>query len=126
MIIASFGASAFIVFARPHAETSKPRNLIGGYIVGIFVGAAVHYATVLPIEHDVAVWVLHIVSGAAAVGISMFLMAVTETEHAPAAGIALGFVLNDWTFSTILFVVLGITVISVFHRLMRPRMMDLL
>jgi len=126
MIIASFGASAFIVFTRPNAGTSSPRYLIGGYVIGIVVGVAVHYATFLPVEHDVTARALHIISGAAAVGISMFLMAVTETEHAPAAGISLGLVLNDWTFPTILFVVLGITVISGLHRIMKPRMMDLI
>jgi CBS-domain-containing membrane protein len=38
VIIASIGATAFIVFAMPDSITAKPRNVVGGHLVGLFCG----------------------------------------------------------------------------------------
>jgi len=38
-----------------------------------------------------------VIFGAISVGFSVFIMAVINTEHAPAAGIALGLVINGIT-----------------------------
>ena len=38
VIIASIGATAFIVFAMPKALTANARNVIGGHVVGLFWG----------------------------------------------------------------------------------------
>ena len=38
VIIAALGSSTFIAFTMPKAEVSKPRIMIGGYIVGIVAG----------------------------------------------------------------------------------------
>lgn len=37
-IIASIGASAFIVFTAPNSFTSKARSLFGGYLIGSVTG----------------------------------------------------------------------------------------
>ena len=37
-LITALGASAFIVFTMPSQYSSDPRRLIGGYVVGLFVG----------------------------------------------------------------------------------------
>ena len=39
VIIASIGATTFIVFAMPKSITAKPRNVIGGHIVGLISGS---------------------------------------------------------------------------------------
>jgi len=39
VIIASIGASAFIVFAMPKNIIAKTRNVVGGHIVGLVSGA---------------------------------------------------------------------------------------
>src|SRR5512136_460724 len=38
VIIASLGATAFIVFAMPDSLMAQPRNVIGGHLVGLFWG----------------------------------------------------------------------------------------
>jgi CBS-domain-containing membrane protein len=43
-IIASIGASSFLVFAAPEAYSSRPRSLIGGYCVGILTGVICAFA----------------------------------------------------------------------------------
>ncbi len=126
VIIASFGASCFIAFTMPHKESSRPRYLIGGYFIGVIVGCLIHCATILPIDHYLTQKVLHIIAGGTAVALAMFLMTVTNTEHAPATSIALGLVINDWTFQTVVFIMLGIIAISVIQKLLKGWMIDLL
>ena len=60
------------------------------------------------------------------VGISILIMVVTDTEHPPAAGTALGLVITDWTVATVLFVILGALTLSTIHMLLRPRLQNLL
>jgi hypothetical protein len=56
----------------------------------------------------------------------MFVMTAFDAEHPPAAGIALGFVLNEWTFMMVVLVLAGIIVISAVQRILKPRMINLL
>lgn len=128
VIIAALGASSFIAFTMPRAQISRPRFLIGGYLFGIIAGVLCHYlSTWLPL----AQW--HVVQefsnelfGALSVGLAIFLMVVTDTEHPPAAGLALGFVLNDWNYFTVIVVVVGIVSLSAIKALLKPVLMDLL
>jgi CBS-domain-containing membrane protein len=60
------------------------------------------------------------------VGLSILLMVLTNTEHAPAAGTALGLVVGGWAPSAILFVLLGAVILSAVHMLLRPHLTNLL
>jgi len=44
-IIASLGATTFIIFAMPEYTTAQPRKVIGGHIIGIIVGVFCFYIT---------------------------------------------------------------------------------
>jgi len=128
VLIASLGATAFISFTMPHVESSKPRYLIGGYAIGIVVGVAVSVVVGwIQIEHGVGMERFIVVSGAAiATGLAMFFMVVTDTEHPPAAAVALGFVLNSWDLRAIVVVLIGVTCISMLKEAYKHRMMNLL
>ena len=126
-IIASLGATAFIVFATPKSYPSLPRPLIGGYIVGIFVGSLCYLLStsswilaLVPTQK-----LLHLIFGSLAVGISIFLMVITDTEHPPAAGIALGLVINEWDYRTIIFIISGVLVLFLIKILLRSVLVDL-
>ena len=41
IMVASLGATAFIVFAMPKSITAKPRNIVGGYLIGILAGTLI-------------------------------------------------------------------------------------
>lgn len=129
-VIASLGASCFIVFALPHIRASHPRFLIGGYVVGILVGSLCYWLrciTPLPEELGLIANVPQIVFGAAAVGLAMFVMVVTDSEHPPAAGLALGFVmLSEWRWLAPLAVLAGIAVLCVVKTLLKPVLRNLL
>lgn len=98
VIVASIGATSFIIFTMPHTNGAKPRYILGGYAVGTIVGVLAHEIILLSFGAS-----LNIV-GALAVGLAMFLMVTTNTEHPPAAALALGVAINGYTFGTIIFV----------------------
>ena len=56
----------------------------------------------------------------------ILLMVVTRTEHPPAAALALGLVLNEWSPLTLLVVISGVVGLSMCKRLVLPILMDLL
>jgi CBS-domain-containing membrane protein len=127
VLIAALGASTFIAFAVPRSLQSEPRYMIGGYLVGILVGssigtlsASIHYSDI------VTAHVAMIVFGALATGLAMFVMVITKTEHPPAAALALGLVLNEWDFLTLVVVIVGVIVLTICKRLVLPILMDLM
>jgi len=67
-----------------------------------------------------------IVFGAIAVGLSIFIMAVTNTEHPPAAGIALGLLINKWDWMTIIFILFAISWLTGVRKILNPYLMDLI
>ena len=127
VLIAALGATTFIAFAVPRSLHSSPRCLIGGYVIGVIAGTSM--AT---IEHSIALQeylsphASMILFGALAMGLAMFLMVITKTEHPPAAALALGLVLNEWSALTIVVIIAGVIAISIIKRLVLPLLMDLL
>ena len=126
VLISAFGASAFICFTMPHVRSSGSRYLIGGYIVGTVVGGFISIIATslnpsfLPIETT------QIIFGAIATGLAIFFMVITDTEHPPAAALALGYVLNEWNLPTVAAILAGIVVISLMKELMKKHLIDLL
>ncbi len=92
--------------------------MLGGHLIALVVGGA---ASAL----DPVAAFSFSVQGALAVGVSIFLMAATNTEHAPAAGTALGVVAHGLSWSLALFLVTSIVALVVIHRLLRPWLRDL-
>ncbi|KYK21749.1 hypothetical protein AYK24_03050 [Thermoplasmatales archaeon SG8-52-4] len=127
-IITALGASTFIVFVMPTQYSSDPRRLIGGYFVGLIVGFIfflVSKSEILNpfIENQTT---LLVIIGALSVGTSLFIMAVTNTEHAPAAGIALGLVINRWDYVTIIFIIIAIIWLASVRIILKKYLMDLI
>jgi len=52
-------------------------------------------------------------------------MSITNTEHPPAAGTALGITIQGWTYSTILVILTTILLLSLFKYLQKPWLKDL-
>ncbi len=126
VLIASLGASAFIAFAVPQSLNSAPRNLVGGYVVGVTVGMAMSglYHVLEPLNLSISP-ILPIICGALATGIAMFAMVLTRTEHPPAAALALGLVFNEWDATTVVVILLAIIALSAFKQVARPMLRDL-
>jgi CBS-domain-containing membrane protein len=118
VIVASIGATAFIVFTMPNNITAQSRNVIGGHLIGLFYGFLFSF-----IPHSALIFSILIYS--LAVGASIFTMVVTDTEHPPAAGTALGVVITGIRLDVLITVVLSIIILSLIHRFFKPYLRDL-
>ena len=63
---------------------------------------------------------------ALSVGTGMFAMAITNTEHPPAAGTALGLVIHGWSWSAVVFILSSALALSLMRLALRPRLINLL
>ena len=126
-IVAALGSTAFIVFAMPHSLTARPRRLIGGHVVGLMAGTFCHYAFLAgPLGKLLTRWEFTtLFIYALAVGLSIFLMTITNTEHPPAAGTALGIVAHEWSCEVVIFLILAVIILAIVRRLLMSRLKDL-
>ena len=62
---------------------------------------------------------------ALAIALAMFLMAVTNTEHPPAAATSIGLLTAGWSWATILFVLIFAGLLAVIHYVLRRYLVDL-
>lgn len=127
-ILASMGATIFIVFTMPDAYVSSPRALIGGYLVGILTGIICSFLYSLDISKMLSItdYQANISLAAFAVGLSIFVMISTDTEHPPASGLALGLVINEWDFLTVVLLIVLILSLTVIKKMLSPFLVDLL
>ena len=126
-IVAALGASSFIVFAMPKSIAAQPRRLIGGHIVGLACGTLCHYALLTgPLEELAGNWeYMPWLAAAIAVGLSIFIMPITDTEHPPAASTALGVAIYTWSYQVVIFVLLFSIVLALIRRVLRGYLRDL-
>ena len=128
VVIASIGASLFMIFAVPHKNISRSKYVLGGYAVGCLVGVLC-----FALEHTdfVANSILLYnyedeLFGALAVGLTMFLMVVFQVEHPPAAAFSLGLVLHPWTWMTVIVTFFALTLALAYRQVCRHWMIDLI
>ncbi len=128
VVVVAIASTVFIVFIMPRSRAAGPRRVLGGHAIALgigtvffllhltdFVGGGLYSRTHLGVD----------ALGAVAMGLCILLMVLTRMEHPPAAGTALGLVMEDWTWSAVLFVVIGAIALSAVHIALRRRMVDL-
>lgn len=127
VIATSLGGSAFIIFTMPHSVTAQPRKLIGGHIVGLISGALLYYIFFVgPLGELSADWrLVTVLAYALAVGLCIFLMTITNTEHTPAVATALGIVSDGWSYQLVISVLLFAVILAIVRRLLHRRLKDL-
>jgi CBS-domain-containing membrane protein len=117
ILVASVGSTVFILFAIPYNVTAKARNTIGSHTICGLIGSS---CAILPLTAPLVPlkWSL-------AVGVAIFAMVVTDTEHPPSAGTALAFAISGWDLITYLRLVLLVVGVWIGALLFRPWMRDL-
>jgi CBS-domain-containing membrane protein len=123
-LVAALGATTFMTFTMPHRMSTRARYVVGGYIAGIVAGVLCKLVLLgfMAGHGDTGLAAM----GAVAVGAAGLLMVSTNTEHPPAAGIALGLVLQPWTYPTVRFVLASAVFLSIAKHFLKPIMIDLL
>lgn len=118
VIIASIGATAFIIFAMPASITAQPRNVIGGQLVGLLFGVLFSLFPHSVLMYSITVYSL-------AVGASIFTMVVIDTEHPPAAGTALGVAITGISWDVFIAISLSVILLCLIHVFFKPYIRDL-
>ena len=122
VIIASIGATTFIVFAMPNNVIAKPRNLIGGHLVGLACGIV---CSLIPNPAFIHPTIAHSLVYALAVGLSIFIMVVIDTEHPPASATALGVAIKGFSVNVTVALIASIVILALIHRLFKRHLRDL-
>ena len=126
VIVAALGATAFVVFAMPKNVTAQPRNVIGGHLVGVISGGA---CAIIFLSFGDNSDFIHIIAASASVGVAIFIMVVTDTEHPPGCSTALGLVvdlsepIDVARFGA--FILISATIIATVKHALDPRLKDL-
>lgn len=137
-LAAGLASSVIILFMHPSSRAATPRALVGGHMLALGVGSGLSllfFSTdgVSVLEHITlvekgmpiieGVGLLRVLPLAASVGILIVMMAVTDTEHPPAAGTVLGVASRAWDLHTtaviIGAIVLLVCIKVVLHRYLR-------
>ncbi|OBZ84631.1 hypothetical protein A0J61_07321 [Choanephora cucurbitarum] len=92
IIIASFGATAVLVYGVIDSPLAQPRNVIGGHIVGALSGAIISQLFLgikQTWESESQRLAVQWVGGATAMALSLNIMQITKTVHPPGGATAL-------------------------------------
>jgi CBS-domain-containing membrane protein len=120
-------STAFLVFVNPSAVMAQPRRILGGHLDGAVVGVtfAILIYGVLPASMLDSAAIRDMLS-AFAVGIAILTMALTNTEHAPAAGTTLGLVIQQGTLEAGPVVVFAALILAIIRVSLERWLRDLL
>ena len=129
--ISAIASSAFIVFALCDSQVAQTRRLIGGYCISMLIGFVCH---IIVFQLDfVGLQSMSLIKeygvdlmGALAVGLAVLLMSIFDMEHPPAAGFALGLVLEPWNAVSLAVVALALVILAIAQRIFRSMSISLL
>ena len=126
-IAAGLASSVVGVFIAPSNPAARIRSVVGGHAVALGLGSL--FAVLLflaPVETFLGEReiLLHL-SLAMAVGLSMLLMAITNTEHPPAAGTALGMASREFDLLIFFSIIGAVALLAVMKLALRPQLRDL-
>ena len=125
--MAAIASTAFVLFISPHSSSATPRHALGGHFAALIVVNVLSVAVGSEIGERLIgdTPVLFAFYAALGVGITMLAMAITDTEHPPASGTALGVVAHGFDWGLVFFVATVVVMLVAVHRVFRSHMTDL-
>ena len=125
-IVASLGASSFIIFVTPHTKSSRARCVIGGYLLGAVAGIlfSLLHAYVTGLSFSGVNYVLIFICAASAAATAL-LMITTGFVHPPAAALAIGLTIDHEWLKSAPAAILGVIILCIARRLLKNRIRNL-
>ena len=126
-IAAGLASSVVGMFLNPSNRTARIRSVVGGHGVALVLGSALAAILFLgPVEVFLSDrTILLNLSLATGVGLAMLLMAITNTEHPPAAGTAIGMATREFDILIFLSIIGAVVMLAIIKLAFRPHMRDL-
>ena len=126
-IAAGLASSVVGIFITPSNRTAQIRAVVGGHIVALALGSIFSLILFLgPIETLIGdADYLRNLAYATAVGLAILLMAVTNTEHPPAAGTAIGMASREFDILIFFSIIGAVIMLAAIKLALRPYLRDL-
>ena len=127
-LAAGLGSSVITVFVNPSNRTASYRSVVGGHALALLLGSV--FAVLLfaaPVEtflEDLSP--VRNLSLAVSVGLLILAMAITDTEHPPAAGTVLGVGTRPWELDTTGIIIGAVLLLAILKYLLRSHLRDLM
>lgn len=125
LIMPSLAATVFIAFTFPHAKSTAPRAIIGGYVLAgiwgclyFWVGGALSLNLTGPVYAD-------ILTCAITVFTVMLLMATMNMEHPPALAMAASLIFMESPYLPAIAAVISVCILSAIKWLLRRYLVNL-
>ena len=127
-IAAGLGSSVVGIFINPTGATARLRAVVGGHTMALLLGSVFSFILFAgSIEGFIADHSqFHALMMALSVGLLIPVMAVTDTEHPPAAGIAIGMASREWTPEVFGGILGALVLLGVIKLVLRRHLRDLL
>lgn len=124
-IVAAVASSVAVVFFAPHSVASSPFRIVGGHLSGVVAGfCTVGAMLLLPDSVAANQWAIHVLQGVSLALVILF-MTVTNTEHTPAAGTALG-LSTSIPRDSVIFIISAAVIIALVRIVLYKRMHNLI
>lgn len=125
-IAAGLASSVVGIFITPSNRTTRVRSVMGGHGLALLLGSGFSILLLGPIEGFMGDRQIMLdLSLATAVGLSMLLMAITNTEHPPAAGTALGMASREFDLFIFFSIIGAVLMLGTIKLAIRPYLRDL-
>ena len=127
-IVVGVASSVFTVFVVPDSVAATPRKVIGGHFAAIIIAMIIiSLLSVFGVDgYGGGSRLVVDIAAAMSVGIGIIVMVVTNTEHPPAAGTSLGLIIHSSDWTSIVFIIGSVVLLSVIRMALRGRMIKLL
>ena len=127
IIVAAIASTAFILFISPFSASARPRSVIGSHLIAVLVTIPLALIAQSTFGYSIENTIPYAFGlyAAVGVGLTMFLMASTNTEHPPAAGTALAVVAHGFDWDLVLFMAVAIGILVAIQRAFRHRFINL-
>ncbi|MCL4399395.1 HPP family protein [Candidatus Parvarchaeota archaeon] len=110
LIFTSFASSAFIIFMMPYSKAAKTSRFVKSYVIAGIIGYIGFSASAYINFYLIAGLIIFFVS---------LLLFETDSEHPPALGIAMAFLLYRVPLTGILILFAGIAIMVLFRKLLK-------
>lgn len=126
VLVGAIASTAFMLFVAPHRPSAESKRVIGGHAWALVMAGVVNGLFFLfNGEWTTHVPMLFALQASLTVGLALLAMAITNTEHAPAAGTALAIVGNGLEGQLVIFVLTSVLMLVAIHRLTRKWLINL-
>ena len=127
-IAAGLGSSVVGIFINPNGATARLQAIVGGHTMALLLGSVFSFILfagsieTFTANHSQ----FHALIMALSVGLLLLVMAITDTEHPPAAGIVIGMASREWTPEVFGAILGALGLLAVVKLVVRRHLRDLL